>query len=304
MIGVSEKTDLIDFNVQSLSDFPILPARSIDDTVEVSNHSSSPAPSPTEIVSQFIAIPLINALGDDQEMENEFDFGSVPIPRVVTPVNDKTVKAKANSAQNIPVLCSSYRNVVTKGTGVNKKNNIKIRQNDVNFEKIFKKLGKPVKNMDQQHEACVDNGEKNMDSELFECVKKRTKRFYLGGFLPSVTKGMIAAYVNRRGPKVTFVQIFHNRKYNSVVVRLNIEDNTNAALVEDPYFWPYDIICKPWVSHNRYKSNSRNTDKGTHHVSDHTSSYKSYTRWGDGENTRSNGFCDYNLYENLNQSVD
>ena len=40
----------------------------------------------------------------------------------------------------------------------------------------------------------------NDDDNFEQYVKKKAKRFYLGGFLPSITQQAIAKYVTKRGP--------------------------------------------------------------------------------------------------------
>ena len=88
---------------------------------------------------------------------------------------------------------------------------------------------------------------------LVDFVRKRTCRFFLGGFIPSITEGMIAQYVNQRGPRLTKVTIFRYRT-KPVVIRLNIENDANAQLVCEPFFLPEGVVCKPWVSQARYNA--------------------------------------------------
>jgi hypothetical protein len=64
----------------------------------------------------------------------------------------------------------------------------------------------------------------------------------------------MAQYVRNKGPKVTKVSIFRNKKYRSVVIRLNVEDDEKSHLLtDDPNFWPKGIHCRPWLTHNGYK---------------------------------------------------
>ena len=75
----------------------------------------------------------------------------------------------------------------------------------------------------------------------------------------SVTEAKVSGFVNKQGPSVNKVSVFKNRKYNSVVVRLTIEDDINASLVDEPPFGPRGVICKPWLTHNKLKSNGKHT---------------------------------------------
>ena len=96
----------------------------------------------------------------------------------------------------------------------------------------------------------------NSGVNLFEHVKRRkTKRYYVGGFLPSVTEAEIREFVTEKGPdlKVSKVTIFRNERYNSATIRLNLVDDGFTYVVQEKYFWPQFIACRPWVTHSRYK---------------------------------------------------
>lgn len=93
------------------------------------------------------------------------------------------------------------------------------------------------------------------EDDFSQFVRRRTRRFYIGGFLPTITEAMIANYVSKRGPKVTNVTIFRNKRYNRATIRLNVEDDEKAnRLTNDSFFWPRGITCRPWLPRNEYKS--------------------------------------------------
>ena len=97
-----------------------------------------------------------------------------------------------------------------------------------------------------------DHDDEN-DDDFEQYVKKKAKRFYLGGFLISVTRQVIAKYVKKRarGIKVTRIRIWKSRRNpNSVVIRLNVEDNDQAKLLERRSFWPRGVTCRPWRDNN------------------------------------------------------
>ena len=57
------------------------------------------------------------------------------------------------------------------------------------------------------------------------------------GFKPSVSRQRIENYVNRRGPTVTWIRIWNSkRRPNNVIIRLNVEDNDRAKLLESATF--------------------------------------------------------------------
>ncbi|MES9880063.1 MAG: hypothetical protein ABW185_04200, partial [Sedimenticola sp.] len=101
----------------------------------------------------------------------------------------------------------------------------------------------------------MSNSNIDLDDEDFEKhVRKRTKRYFVGGFKPSMSEAKLYRYVERRGVSVTTIRIFRQKRYRGIVIRLNVEANNNASLVEDPYFWPRGVTCRPWVSQYRYEA--------------------------------------------------
>ena len=89
---------------------------------------------------------------------------------------------------------------------------------------------------------------------------KRPKRFYIGGFLPSTTETKVALYLSRRGPKVSQESIFRN-KYKPTVIRLNVEDDKNVTLLDDPEIWPDGVTCRPWMTNNQYRTGGGNRSR-------------------------------------------
>ena len=103
------------------------------------------------------------------------------------------------------------------------------------------------------------------DDDFIKYIKKKSKRFYFGGFLPTITREKIERYVNKRGPTVTWVRIWQSRRRpRNVVVRLNVEDNEYTKYLESPSFWPRGITCKPWI--NRTSDRARHTGHGRNWV--------------------------------------
>lgn len=101
--------------------------------------------------------------------------------------------------------------------------------------------------------VTVRTDEPDSDSDFMTYVRHRAKRFYLGGFKPSITEDKIASYVSIRGSKVSKVTIFRNRKHSTVVIRLNVSEDADSIL--DPYFWPRQVTCRPWITRNQYTRN-------------------------------------------------
>ena len=64
---------------------------------------------------------------------------------------------------------------------------------------------------------------------------------------------VIAKYIKKRarGIKVTWIRIWKSRRNpNSAVIRLNVEDNDQANLLERRSFWPRGVTCRPWRDNN------------------------------------------------------
>ena len=51
------------------------------------------------------------------------------------------------------------------------------------------------------------------------------------------------------------------RNKRDVVIRLNIEDNGSADLVETPTFWPRGVRCRPWLDRNERYHNHNTTHR-------------------------------------------
>ena len=142
------------------------------------------------------------------------------------------------------------------------------------------------------------------DADFAKYVKKKAKRYYLGGFVSSITWEKIARYVNRRGPSVSFIRIWHSRRNaRNIVIRLNVEDNEFADLVESPTFWPRGVTCRPWRNRNEENRNERNRNRGT---TDRSSLYREWVHSYDPRGRQIYGrsdIDDYNPYSPLRDQV-
>ena len=74
-----------------------------------------------------------------------------------------------------------------------------------------------------------------MMMHFFRHVKWRTKRFYLEGFKSSIIVNRISEYVSKRGPEVSHVNMFQNKRNGSVCVSLNVLDNEKVLLLSTQY---------------------------------------------------------------------
>lgn len=61
---------------------------------------------------------------------------------------------------------------------------------------------------DNEYSKCADED----DEGFSKFVRKKTNRYFVGGFFKSVNDHVITKYVKRRGIKVTLVTIFRPRQ--------------------------------------------------------------------------------------------
>ena len=80
------------------------------------------------------------------------------------------------------------------------------------------------------------------NDDFSQYVRRRTRRFFVGGFKPHVTKNRIAAYVRSKGPTITKVSIFRNQRRKTTVVPVNVEDDEYAERLLFTDFWPRGIF--------------------------------------------------------------
>ena len=116
-----------------------------------------------------------------------------------------------------------------------------------------------VQNDSSLEDHVYGNRSDDDDDDFVRFVKKRAKRYYLGGFMPTVTRQDIAKYVRKRGPTVTWISIWRSkRNRNNVIIRFNVEDNDRAELLESSSFWPLGVTCRPWRDRNDRTDRSAN----------------------------------------------
>ncbi len=106
-------------------------------------------------------------------------------------------------------------------------------------------------------EILATHGSIAHGDDLSDYVRKRPKRFYVGGFKSGITAEIIHRHVESRGPRVSQVTILPSRTPDSVIIRLNVESDVNCNMVEDPGFWPKNVVCKPWVSRGALQRDRR-----------------------------------------------
>lgn len=158
-----------------------------------------------------------------------------------------------------------------------------MESNTVRDPAVRNSTGDNLGQSDLQNTRFVDNDVYDGDNDLLAYIRKKPKRFYIGGFKPGITEDMIYRYVKLRGPMPTMVRIFPMRKRYGVVIRLNVEDDESAHLVGTPQFWPRKVVCRPWLSRAQFVSstyNRRYNDRNEHQSTDEPN-YGSYNRYNE-----------------------
>jgi hypothetical protein len=94
--------------------------------------------------------------------------------------------------------------------------------------------------------------------DFIQHVRKKSKRFFVGGFMPSISENSIRGYVKAvGGPNIISVDIIKPRNGNDVILRLTVETYNSNMLIENS-FWPDGVRCRPWFSrpsYNRHRAN-------------------------------------------------
>ena len=69
-------------------------------------------------------------------------------------------------------------------------------------------------------------------------VRRRSKRFYVGGFRSSITHEELIQYVESKGLIVTWVHIWPSKRSDRAVIRLNV-DPANRKRFHNVFVWLY-----------------------------------------------------------------
>ena len=159
------------------------------------------------------------------------------------------------------------------------------------------------------------------DIGFSDFVRKRTKRYYVGGFKNSTTEEKLIQFIESKGLKVTWIHIWPSKRRGRVVIRLNIEACGGCDRIAERGFWPRGVKCQPWMSRNMYlksKTKTRgyndadNYDGEQYGADDrynggeqyHNDQYGSYDRYNSGNGDDRDQYSTYDKeYDNTNYYV-
>ncbi|MES9880602.1 MAG: hypothetical protein ABW185_06945 [Sedimenticola sp.] len=205
---------------------------------------------------------------------------------------------------NIPVMVTRRSNDLrSDGRGSNKRRNnirnfrsvsnvVSVRESDSSTQDEISSTNNKLGHGDlvlQDLNENTDSADKERNNDdLSDYVRKRPKRYYIGGFKAGISEDRIYRYVEKRGPRVSQIKIFKSRTPNSVTIRLNVESDSNCHLVEQPRFWPRNVVCRPWISNGPRRKEYQNNGSGlSNNRDDYTGydgsqnfyNYTGYTGW-------------------------
>ena len=110
--------------------------------------------------------------------------------------------------------------------------------------------------------------DKDFDDDFQMHIRRRSRRFYIGGFKPSISAPKLRHYVTRKGVPVTWISIRKYEKQNKAVIRLNVDADSSNKLLEYG-FWPRGITCRPWLTKNQLRNKVKVSKPNNYGYSDH-----------------------------------
>ena len=110
--------------------------------------------------------------------------------------------------------------------------------------------------------------DEDFDDDFQMHIRRRSRRFYIGGFKPSISAPKLRHYVTRKGVPVTWISIRKYEKQNKAVIRLNVDADSSNKLLEYG-FWPRGISCRPWLTKNQLRNKVKVSKPNNYGYSDH-----------------------------------
>ena len=157
------------------------------------------------------------------DMENGLSFGNLPIPKMdAQSFNNKKGQQRHTAQRNVcfadiiaQIGTSSSPKAISKCKNrSNMDRPIKVRITERNPAGSSKSFIQPKQTLFHISTNSNDSSSTNetSDDDFENCVRKRTKRFYVAGILLSIPEDMITTFVTEKGLSVTKVSIFRNKR--------------------------------------------------------------------------------------------
>ena len=133
------------------------------------------------------------------------------------------------------------------------------------------------------------------DIDFTSFVRKRTKRYYIGGFKSSISRDKLIAYVESKGLTVTWLNIWVSKRSGRAIIRLNVEMTEGFHMIAEPGFWPKGITCRPWVTKTKYNASHKMARKQGQYSN--YNDYDDYQHYDQGHNSYDNDkYDEYDQY--------
>ena len=246
--GSSNNTDMCNPSLES--DTVSKPLNMESDTVmEDINKSLSPETSDTntketptqnenESTNCVKSIGFCSSSFDDK-METDSTFGNMKIPTVITNRDSRKETEKEKS----------HPHKRRGKTYIGRKINFSVINSEVSSKKHQNRNStQRGRGYSPPMELLNDD-----DGDDFEKhIRRKTIQYFVGGFRSTVSENHIFCYIGERDIRVTKVTIHRNYKYDRATICVSVEDYGNTEwLTNDPYFWPWGVVCRPWQPKSR-----------------------------------------------------
>ena len=125
-----------------------------------------------------------------------------------------------------------------------------------------------------------------VEDDFTKHIRRKSSRFYIGGFKPSITEMLLCSYVQSRGVHVSWINIRRYHDQDRAVIQLNVDADKGSRLLEDG-FWPEEVVCRPWYPRSLFRQRTQRrpnwADTGTYDYAhgyniDDSNSLRNFTR--------------------------
>ena len=161
-------------------------------------------------------------------------------------VDDRGRKHPLPSSEGTPVT-SEDDNIVNSADVLQSRRPIQVRISNRQKNQSPSSLQNDYSSSKELDDSFLAN-----DIGFSDFVRKRTKRYYVGGFKKSITEEKLIQFIESKGLKVTWIHIWPSKRRGRVVIRLNIEACDGCDRIAERGFWPRGVKCHPWMSRNMY----------------------------------------------------
>ena len=85
-------------------------------------------------------------------------------------------------------------------------------------------------------------------------VRNRTERYYVGQIDPDSNETGLSAYIQDRGPHVTYVRLMRNQRDKTLSAQVNVTASDISRSLLERGFWPRGIRCREWKPRSQWNN--------------------------------------------------